>query len=125
LRHTGPTAAGLAVIAPAPNAVFALSPRLPLPHQRVEVAAVVTGGTLRDVTLLVNGEPLATPDGPPYRASWLLSPGVHEVRAVGSDGDDPSRLVESEVVRFRVVEESGGGSGLAGRRGFGGPRGES
>ncbi|RME47193.1 MAG: penicillin-binding protein [Chloroflexi bacterium] len=94
----------LAVVNPAPNTTFALSAQLPAEFQRVEVMAQARTTTpLRQVTLLVDGRPLATLDRPPYRALWQLEAGMHQVRAVGVTLD--GRQVESEAVRFKVLEE--------------------
>jgi hypothetical protein len=55
---------------------------------------------LREVTLLVDGQPLATFTRAPYRALWRLTAGEHEVKALGVDAE--WRRVESDIVRFRV-----------------------
>jgi 1A family penicillin-binding protein len=91
----------LLVTSPAPNSVFALSSQLPADAQQIEVSARLNANVmLREVTLFVDGQPLATFTRAPYRALWRLTAGEHEVKAVGVDGD--GRRVESESVRFRV-----------------------
>ncbi|MBS1254154.1 MAG: Penicillin-binding protein 2D [Anaerolineales bacterium] len=93
----------LAIVSPAPNTTFALSEQLPAGFQRVEVVAQARTATpLREVTLLVDDEPLATLSRPPYRALWQLEAGGHQVRAVGVDAE--GREVESESIRFTVLE---------------------
>jgi membrane carboxypeptidase/penicillin-binding protein PbpC len=97
----------LVVTSPAPNTTFALSPQLPRDFQSIEVAA--RSGSLvplRQVTLLVDGQPLATLARPPYRVMWRLQVGAHQVRAVGVDAD--GRPTESEPVSFTVLEKEPG-----------------
>ncbi|MFQ5854621.1 MAG: transglycosylase domain-containing protein [Anaerolineae bacterium] len=97
----------LVVTSPAPNTTFALSSQLPASFQRVEVVAQARTTTpLRQVTLSMDDEPLATFSRPPYRALWQLEAGAHQVRAVGVDAD--GRPVESEPVQFIVLEEEPG-----------------
>jgi hypothetical protein len=91
----------LIVTSPAPNTVFALSPQLPPDAQQLEVSARLNANVvLREVTLLVDGAPLATFTRAPYRALWRLVAGDHAVKAVGVDAE--GRRVESDAVRFRV-----------------------
>lgn len=89
----------LVVTSPAPNTTFALTSQLPPDAQRIEIAARLNT-SLREVILLVDGQPLATLTQPPYRALWQLAAGEHTVQAMGVDGD--GRRVESEVIRFKV-----------------------
>ncbi|OGO42244.1 MAG: hypothetical protein A2Z04_08485 [Chloroflexi bacterium RBG_16_57_9] len=88
---------------PAPNTVFELSPQLPLGVQRIELSTRPgTVGLLRQVTLLVDDQPIATFTRPPYRVLWGLQPGEHLATAVGVD--DKGQRVVSDVVRFLVQE---------------------
>ena len=101
----------LAVVSPAPNTTFALSSQLPTEFQRVEVMAQARTTTpLQQVTLVVDDQPVATLSRPPYRALWQLEAGSHQVRAVGVDAE--GRSVESEAVRFTVLEEEPGREAL-------------
>lgn len=89
---------------PSHGAVLQISPDLPLGLQRVEVAAAGAGlGSGVRVDLLVDGQPLARFDEPPFRTTWPLSPGRHLFRAeVLSPGgetlawDEVSIVVEGE-----------------------------
>jgi membrane carboxypeptidase/penicillin-binding protein PbpC len=98
----------LVVSHPHPNTTFALSPELPRSSQQIEVAARPGGSTpLRQVTLLVDGRPLATLVRPPYRVLWQLEEGTHEVKAIGLDAE--GRRLESQPLQFTVVEAPGPG----------------
>jgi len=92
----------LVITHPAPNTTFALSPELPRSMQRIEVTARPGGSTpLRQVTLIVDGQPLVTLLQPPYRALWQLEEGTHEVKAIGVDAR--GRHLESQPLQFTVV----------------------
>ncbi len=93
----------LVITHPAPNSTFALSPELPASAQRIEITARPAGSIpLRQVTLLVDGRPLATLTRPPYRTLWQLEEGTHEVRAVGVDAE--GQRLESQPLQFTVME---------------------
>jgi hypothetical protein len=65
---------------------YRLSPELPAASQQLFVAVrPVDGVTLQEVTLYVDGRPLATLAGPPYQARWPMTPGTHAFWAVGVD----------------------------------------
>ncbi len=85
--------------APDRGAVYRLDPALPRDAQRISIAAA-SATPLREVTLLVDGRPLARFDAPPYRLLWRLEPGVHTFRAegVGPGGE----VVASDEVRIDV-----------------------
>jgi len=89
-----------ALIAPAPGAVFAISPGVPLERQQVEFKARA-GADMAKLTIYVDGQPLAAFAGPPYRAFWRLAPGAH--RATVSVTDEHGKVWKSAVVDF-VVE---------------------
>lgn len=92
----------LSMIQPAPNATFALSPHLPAGMQQIELtAAPVVGMRLATITLLVDDVPVAVVRRPPWRASWPLTPGAHEARAVGRRIDGAE--MASDPVRFSVL----------------------
>ena len=88
------------LLTPAPGAVFALSPGVPRARQQIELQARA-GADIAKLTLLVDEQPLAVLDGPPYRAFWPLSPGTHRARVETTDAQ--GKLWRSEVVEF-VVE---------------------
>ena len=93
----------IVMTSPDPFSVFRLSPALPLDHQRIEVAARPAEETVvAELTLYVDGEPLAKLATPPYRSMWPLTPGVHAFHAEGY-GATGSRLT-SEPVYVTVME---------------------
>ena len=57
---------------------------------------------MRQVTLLVDGRPLATLTHPPYQALWPMAAGVHVFTAVGVDME--GNEVEGNRVTIEVVE---------------------
>ncbi|HZE16566.1 MAG TPA: penicillin-binding transpeptidase domain-containing protein, partial [Mycobacterium sp.] len=67
---------------PDDGAVYRLDPGLPPDAQRIEVRAYpATGVSLREVTLLVDGQPLAKRRAPPYEVLWQLELGSHTFSA--------------------------------------------
>ena len=89
-----------ALLTPAPGAVFALSPGVPRERQQIELQARA-GADVAKLTLLVDGQPLAVFDGPPYRAFWPLAPGAHRARVETTDAQ--GKVSRSATVEF-VVE---------------------
>jgi hypothetical protein len=88
---------------PDEGAVYRLDPALPRDAQRIEVAASPEAGvSLREVTLLIDGRPLARLGAPPYQVLWRLEPGVHifKAEAMGSKGEQ----LASNEVRIEVME---------------------
>jgi membrane carboxypeptidase/penicillin-binding protein len=82
------TAAGmgqpLGMSNPDEGAVYRLDPSLPRDAQRILVSAQPAPGvSLAEVTLFVDGLPLARLASPPYEALWRLEPGVHLFSAEG------------------------------------------
>jgi membrane peptidoglycan carboxypeptidase len=90
---------GPALIAPAPGAVFAISPGVPLERQQVEFKARA-GAEVTNLTIYVDGQLLAVFAGPPYRAFWQLAPGAH--RASVSVTDEYGKEWRSVEVQFVV-----------------------
>ena len=65
---------------------YLLSSEIPQMVQQITVAARPTDGTtLRQVTLLVDGRPLARLARPPYQALWPMTVGTHVFTAEGVD----------------------------------------
>jgi 1A family penicillin-binding protein len=91
---------GPVLLTPAPGAVFALSPGVPRERQQIELNAYA-GTDVAKLTLLVDGQPLAVFDGPPYRAFWQLAPGAHRARVEATDAH--GQVLRSATVDF-VVE---------------------
>ncbi|MGE5263370.1 MAG: penicillin-binding protein 1C [Acidobacteriota bacterium] len=91
----------LVVTSPAQNSTFAPSPQIPSELQRIEISARLNVAlAVSGVSLLVDGKPIATFAGPPYRALWSLVEGDHTVQAVGVDGE--GKRVESDPIHFQV-----------------------
>jgi 1A family penicillin-binding protein len=77
----------LVLTSPDQGSRYRLAPEIPRAMQQVVVAVRPGDGvTLRQVTLLVDGRPLATLAAPPYRSLWPMSAGTHVITAVGVDG---------------------------------------
>jgi hypothetical protein len=91
--------AELSLASPGDLTTYQISPGLPLANQQIRLLAV-GAGDLRQVTIYVDGQALASPSAPPYQAWWLLSAGSHEAWAAGLRLD--GTRVESAHVRFTV-----------------------
>jgi membrane peptidoglycan carboxypeptidase len=96
IRHSSAPA----LLSPTPGAVFAISPGVPRERQQIELQARA-GADVARLTLLVDGQPLAVFDGPPYRAFWQLAPGKHRARV---ETTDPQGNVSSSATVEFVVE---------------------
>jgi len=91
----------LLMVGPDAGSVYQLDPALPRESQRIVVSAVAgNGATLVEVTLYVDGHPLARFSAPPYRVMWQLAPGDHRFWAEGVDID--GNRIRSEEVGVRV-----------------------
>ena len=98
-RRPGEQRAVLSVTYPDEAAVIAISPQIPAAMQQLELTARAEV-VMRQVTIMVDGAPIATLSRPPYRAIWQLTPGDHLVRAVGLDAYGAA--LDSPPVTFRV-----------------------
>jgi hypothetical protein len=77
---------GLALTSPDPNSVFRISASVPAALQQIRLAARPdAAGQVKQVTFLVDGEPLDTVAGLPFETWWTLQPGVHQVSAVAEN----------------------------------------
>jgi hypothetical protein len=88
---------------PDAGAIYRLDPSLPREAQRIEVSAWPGAGVrVAQMTLLVDGRPLAELGAPPYKALWRLEPGLHlfSAQAVSLNGE---RVMSNEV-RIEVRE---------------------
>lgn len=90
------------LLVPAPGAVFALSAGVPRERQQMMLVARA-GATMVQMTMFVDGQPLATFARPPYRAFWSLTPGSHRAMVEARDGQ--GRVWHSAVVEFLVKSE--------------------
>jgi 1A family penicillin-binding protein len=87
----------LVISSPDEGAVYRLDPALPRDAQRIEVLAYAGAGvSLREVTLLVDGQLLAHVGAPPYKTLWRLEPGRHVFSAEGV-AVSGERVVSDEV----------------------------
>lgn len=91
----------LVMTGPDQGARYRLSSEIPRTSQRLLVRVRPADGVaLRQVTLLADGQELATVDHPPYQTSWTMQPGQHSFAAVGMDergGELRSNEVTVEV----------------------------
>ncbi|MGD2207480.1 MAG: PBP1A family penicillin-binding protein [Anaerolineae bacterium] len=87
----------LTMTGPDAGAVYRLDLTLPRDAQKIEVAVRAGAGvSLREVTLLINGQPLTQFGAPPYEALWRLEAGHHAFSAEGvTVGGE--RVVSNEV----------------------------
>jgi hypothetical protein len=92
----------LHIVSPDPKSVYQISPRLPIESQKLKITAVAGAG-VRDVTIYLDGAPLARLDRPPFEVWWIIAVGKHEVYAEGVDSS--GKRVTSEVVEFAVRPE--------------------
>jgi membrane peptidoglycan carboxypeptidase len=96
-RAPSGTAAALVVSSPDEGAAYRLDPALPRDAQQIEVMAHAgAGASLAEVTLLVDGRPLARLGAPPYQALWRLEAGRHVFSAEGLTASG-ERVVSDEV----------------------------
>jgi hypothetical protein len=72
---------------------------VPRERQQIELQARA-GADVAKLTLLVDEQPLAVFDGPPYRAFWRLAPGTHRARVEITDAQ--GKVVRSAPVEFQV-----------------------
>jgi penicillin-binding protein 1C len=89
----------LQIVSPDPSSVYQISPALPLDAQKLKISAVAPAG-VHDVTIFLDGAPLAQLGGPPFETWWILVTGKHEVYAEGIDAK--GNRVKSETVSFSV-----------------------
>jgi 1A family penicillin-binding protein len=98
-----PTPYSLLITSPDQGGRYRLSPEMPQAAQRVAVAVRPADGvSLRQVTLLVDGRPLATLTRLPYQALWPMALGTHVFTALGVDAE--GNEVEGNRVVIEVVE---------------------
>jgi len=98
-----PTPYSLIITSPDQGSHYRISPELPASAQQIVVAARPADGvSLQQVTLLVDGLPLATLADPPYQTLWPMAAGTHTFTVVGVDGE--GNVVEGNSVVIEVVE---------------------
>ena len=87
---------------PDAGAVYQLDPGLSREAQKIRVSArPAADAVLSEVTLLLDGRPLAHFGAPPYEVVWALEPGEHSFRAEGLTAT--GERVVSDPVRITVL----------------------
>jgi hypothetical protein len=93
----------LVLTSPDQGGRYRLSSEIPGSAQQIVVTARPADGVApRQVTLLVDGRPLATLARPPYQALWPIAVGMHEFKVVGLDAEGNN--IEGNRVAIEVVE---------------------
>ncbi len=90
---------GFVIASPDAYTIYQVSSSLPLDTQRLRIAALGPPG-LHDVTLYLDGRPLATCATPPFEAWWVLEVGDHTVAATGVTAS--GEVIVSDARLFRV-----------------------
>ncbi|MCI0398582.1 MAG: penicillin-binding protein, partial [Chloroflexi bacterium] len=89
----------LRLVYPDPNAVFYLSTSLPPEAQRI-LLQVVSGEHYQDVTVWLDGRPLAGFSQPPYEVWWQLELGEHQLYVTGLAAN--GEMAASPITVFTV-----------------------
>jgi hypothetical protein len=93
----------LLLTSPDQGSRYQLTPEIPQAVQQINVAVrPASDVALQRVTLLVDGQPLATLTQPPYQVLWPMSVGTHIFTAVGVDVTGTE--VQGNRVLIEVVE---------------------
>ncbi|GAB4205541.1 MAG: PBP1A family penicillin-binding protein [Roseiflexaceae bacterium] len=87
------------IVVPSTGSVFAITPAIPRERQQVLFQARAGSGAVR-VTILLDGQPLAEFERPPYRVFWTLAPGRHTLAVEARDAE--GRVVRSAETAFSV-----------------------
>ncbi|HET9222970.1 MAG TPA: penicillin-binding transpeptidase domain-containing protein, partial [Roseiflexaceae bacterium] len=90
------------LLSPSAGAVFAISPGIPRERQQITLIAQA-GGDAAKLAIYLDGQPLVTLAGPPYRTFWQLAPGTH--RAWVEIHDEHGRITRSAEVEFVVTQQ--------------------
>jgi len=93
----------LMMTSPDQGSHYRLSAEIPSSAQQVVVTArPVNGISLHQVTLLVDGVPLATLSAPPYQALWPMTVGTHTFTALGVN--EEGNEIEGNTITIEVRE---------------------
>ncbi len=88
---------------PDQGSVYRLSSEIPQAMQQIMVSARPADGiTLRQITLMVDGLPLATLKNLPYQALWTMTAGKHTFTAIGVDAE--GNQVQGNSITIEVIE---------------------
>ena len=90
----------ITLISPRPNSTYRLDPTFDASAQKLLIEAVAGAG-VTEVTIWVDGEPLATLNSSPYQTWWQLSLGEHRFWATGVAVN--GETVTSEVIMMTVT----------------------
>jgi membrane peptidoglycan carboxypeptidase len=92
----------LTMNSPDAGAVYRLDRSLPRDAQQIEISVRTDAGvSLAQVTLLVDGQPLADLSAPPYRVMWPLEVGTHQFSAQGLTASGQILLSDSTRIEVR------------------------
>ena len=92
----------LTMNSPDAGAVYRLDRSLPRDAQQIEISVRAGAGvSLAQVTLLVDGQPLAGLSAPPYRVMWPLEVGTHQFSAQGVTAGGQILLSDSTRIEVR------------------------
>ena len=97
---TSNQANSLALISPAPNTTYHITPNLDLSAQQLSIEAVASQ-SFSKVTIYVDGKILAAFSNPPYQTWWTLSAGEHQFWAEGINAN--SEAAKSDAVTITVL----------------------
>ncbi len=89
----------VALISPRPNTTYRLDPAFDPSAQKILIEAIASAG-VTEITIWVDGAPLATLNSSPYQAWWQLSAGEHRFWATGVTVN--GEMVTSEIVTISV-----------------------
>jgi hypothetical protein len=92
----------LVLLSPVPNTTYRIDPNFDPASQQLQIE-VAAGGSLSQVTIWLDGNPLTTLASPPYQAWWTLSAGEHQFWAQGVNIG--GEIVKSDVVTITVLGE--------------------
>jgi penicillin-binding protein 1C len=90
----------LALISPAPNTTYHITPNLDLSAQQLSIEAVASQ-SFSKVTIYVDGKILAAFSNPPYQTWWTLSAGEHQFWVEGINAN--SETAKSDAVTITVL----------------------
>lgn len=109
-----PEEVGLHLLYPDPGAVFYLSPALPPEAQRI-LLQVAGGESYGEVTVWLDGRPLAVFKQPPYQLWWQLEIGEHRLHLSGlaRNGERVTGPVTAFTVRTVEAQAPDPGYGLS------------
>ncbi|MBI5932473.1 MAG: penicillin-binding protein 1C [Chloroflexi bacterium] len=91
----------IALISPRPNSTYRVDPAFDASAQKLLIEAVVGAG-ISQVTIWVDGVPLATLNESPFQAWWQLTAGEHRVWATGVTVN--GEIITSEAIVVTVSQ---------------------